>query len=131
VSNEPSSSSISTSTPASPNVPPVSTLPQAHGTPVPFVSYARGPNGEVLPEEEDEVPSSKEEGLSRWKFEMTLRFLRGDDDEFEYRDVDESEEWDVVERRESEERWFEDEEPEWVGEGEDGGVGGDTGVQDF
>jgi hypothetical protein len=75
--------------------------------------------------------------MERWKFEMTLKFLRGEDRDFEYRDVDESEEWDAIEGREEEERWFEDEEPEWVDEGEDGdgketkGTGGETGVQDF
>lgn len=83
----------------------------------------------MLPEEEDEVPSSKEEGEERWRFEMTLRFLKGEDEEFEYETVDESEEWDVLERKESEERWFESQEPEWVG-GEEG-TSGDTGVQDF
>lgn len=62
---------------------------------------------------------------------MTLRFLRGEDEEFEYKTVDESEEWDVVERRESEERWFESETPEWVGDEEGRGTSGDTGVQDF
>ncbi len=73
---------------------------------VPFVSYARGKYGEVLPETEDEVPRSKEEGLERWKFEMTLRFLSGEDKDFDYKSLDENDEWDVVERMESEERWF-------------------------
>lgn len=111
--------------------------PSYHSKPdIPFVSYVRGENGDIVPEEEDEVPKSKEEGLERWKFEMTLRFLRGGDGDFEYRDVDESEEWDVVEGREEEEKWFEDEEPEWIDEGEDDGKGktgpsGETGIQDF
>lgn len=74
----------------------------------------------------------REEGFERWKFEMTVRFLRGGDEEFDYRDVDENEEFDELERRENEERWFDEEEPEWV-EGEEGGGGtsGETGVQDF
>jgi hypothetical protein len=80
-------------------------------------------------EDGDEI-GSKEEGLERWKFEMTIRFLRGGDDEFEYSGVDESEEFDELERRESEERWFDDEEPEWDGDGNEGS-GGETGVQDF
>lgn len=66
---------------------------------------------------------------------MTLRFLRGEDQDFEYQDVDEGEEWDSIEGREEEERWFEDEEPEWVEEGEGEGkskrTGGETGIQDF
>ena len=118
---------------------------------IPFVSYVRGQNGQILPEEEDEVPKNREEGMERWKFEMTIKFLRGEDREFDYRDVDESEELDVLEAREEEERWFEDEEPEWVEDesGEDvpedtigkkkgdrekkafEATGGETGIQDF
>ncbi|KUJ09244.1 uncharacterized protein LY89DRAFT_281505 [Mollisia scopiformis] len=99
---------------------------------VPFVSYARGENGEVLPEEEDEVPKNKEEGLERWKFVMTLKFLSGEDQDFDYTTVDENDEWDAVERRESEERWFDDEEPEWVADESEGPLhGGETGIQDF
>lgn len=102
--------------------------------PVPFLSYNRGQDGEVLPEEEDEVPRSKDEGFERWKFEMTLRFLRGDDQDFDYEEVDESEKWDIIETQEEEERWFEDEEPEWIEEEEERGlerIGGETGIQDF
>lgn len=99
---------------------------------VSFVSYARGENGEVLPEEDDEVPRSKEEGLERWKFEMTLKFLIGEDQDFDYKAVDENDEWDTVERREIEERWFEDEEPEWIADENEGVLhGGETGIQDF
>ncbi|PQE28458.1 Coiled-coil domain-containing protein [Rutstroemia sp. NJR-2017a BBW] len=105
-----------------------------HG--VPYVSYERGESGEVLPEDPDEVPQSKEEGLERWKFEMTLKFLRGDDQDFDYKEVDSGEEYDEIENRELEEKWFEDEEPEWVGEedereGTATGTGGETGIQDF
>ncbi|KAH6705218.1 coiled-coil domain-containing protein-domain-containing protein [Leptodontidium sp. MPI-SDFR-AT-0119] len=95
---------------------------------VPFVSYLRGSHGEVLPEEDDEVPKTKEEGLERWKFGMTVRFLKGDDEDFDYAAVDGSDELDDVERREREESWFEGEEPEWVAEA---GKSGETGVQDF
>ncbi|KAH6674918.1 coiled-coil domain-containing protein-domain-containing protein [Halenospora varia] len=100
---------------------------------LPFVSYARGENGEVLPEEEDEVPKTREEGFERWKFEMTVRFLKGEDPDFNYRAVDESEEWDVIERVEEEERWFDEEEPGWVDKEEKAGegTGGETGIQDF
>ncbi|KAL3418896.1 coiled-coil domain-containing protein [Phlyctema vagabunda] len=101
--------------------------------PVPFVSYNRGENGEVLPEEEDEVPQNKEEGFDRWKFEMTLRFLRGEDKDFDYHAIDQNEDFDAIEHREEEEKWFEDEEPEWVGDEEEGKetIGGETGIQDF
>ncbi len=97
---------------------------------MPFVSYARGKDGEVLPEEEDEVPRTREEGYERWKFGMTLRFLRGEDEDFEYGDVDGSEE-DEVERREREEEWFEEESPGWVSGDEKKAMSGETGVQDF
>ena len=101
-----------------------------HG--VPYLSYARGQSGEVLPEDPDEVPRSKEEGFERWKFEMTLKFLGGEDKDFDYKDVDAGGEWDEIENRDVEERWFEDEEPEWVGEEDtEGTVGGETGIQDF
>lgn len=99
---------------------------------VPLVTYVRGDDGEVLPEDPDEIPSSKEEGFERWKYEMTLRFLKGDDPDFTYRDVDESEEWDAIENKEAEERWFDEEEPEWVGDENDTQIiGGETGIQDF
>jgi hypothetical protein len=101
--------------------------------PVPFVSYSRGDHGEVLPEDPDEVPRSKEEGFERWRFEMTLRFLKGEDPDFDYMEVDESDEWDIIESKEEEERWFEDEEPEWVEEVDPSveTIGGETGIQDF
>jgi hypothetical protein len=99
---------------------------------IPFVSYLRGPNGEIMGEDGEEV-KNREEGQERWKFEMTVRFLRGGDEDFDYQDVDESEEFDEVEKREKEEQWFDEEEPEWDGDGGEGsgGTGGETGVQDF
>jgi hypothetical protein len=118
----PSSSSHPTSLNPSSSFPSTSTSEPL----IPFVSYLRGPKGEIISEDGHEI-KSKEEGFERWKFEMTVRFLRGADEEFEYGDVDESEEYDELERRESEERWFDEEEPEW--DGEEGG--GETGVQDF
>jgi hypothetical protein len=99
--------------------------------PLPFVSYVRGEDREVLPEDPDEVPRSKEEGFERWKFEMTLKFLSGEDPDFDYKTVDESGEWDEIEGKEEEERWFDDEEPEWVEEEGVETVGGETGIQDF
>jgi hypothetical protein len=98
---------------------------------LPFVSYVRGEDGEVLPEDPDEVPKTKEEGFERWKFEMTLKFLKGEDPDFDYKDVDESGEWDEIESKEEQERWFDEEEPEWVEEEGVETVGGETGIQDF
>ncbi|KAJ9666271.1 hypothetical protein H2201_003705 [Coniosporium apollinis] len=97
-----------------------------------MTSYRRGPNGEILAEEKEDVPLTKEEGWERWKWEMEQRFLGGRDEDFEYRAVDESEEWDDKreEEREKEEEYFGEEEPGWMLE--DGRkVTGETGVQDF
>ena len=102
-------------------------------------AYKRGPNGEVLEEEKDEVPANKDEGYSRWKWEMEARFVRGDDDDFDYKAVDESEEFDdhILEEREAADRYFDGEQPKFV-KGEEAAsrtksqeLTGETGVQDF
>jgi len=94
--------------------------------------------GKIVAETEDEVPASKEEGMERWRREMEMRFLKGEDAEFEYVAVDEREEFDDrgTEEREEEEKWFEEEEPRWVAGSEEEGsteesLRGQTGVQDF
>src|SRR6201994_1238043 len=95
-------------------------------------SYKRGPDGEILEEEIDEVPSTKEEGGERGRYEMKMRFLRGSDNDFDYKIVDESEEWDDVEeeQRGALEEWLDGEVPQWLRE--DGkGPQGETGIQDF
>ncbi|KAL9122302.1 MAG: hypothetical protein Q9187_001150, partial [Circinaria calcarea] len=50
-----------------------------------LMTYRRGQDGEILAEEKDDVPINKEDGLRKWRKEMELRFLRGDDEDFEYR----------------------------------------------
>jgi hypothetical protein len=94
--------------------------------------------GKIVAETEDEVPASKEEGMERWRLEMEMRFLKGEDAEFEYVAVDASEEFDDrgTEEREEEEKWFEEEEPRWVAGSEEEAsteksLRGQTGVQDF
>ena len=93
--------------------------------------------GQIVAETEDEVPVSKEEGMERWRREVEMRFLKGEDGEFEYGAVDQSEEFDDrgIEEREEEEKWFEEEEPKWVGGPEEEStvksLQGQTGVQDF
>ncbi|KAA6413757.1 MAG: hypothetical protein FRX48_02118 [Lasallia pustulata] len=103
-----------------------------------IMTYKRGADGEILAEEKDEVPANKAEGMQRWRKEMELRFLRGQDGDFDYTTVDESEEYDdrSAEEREEEEKWFAEEEPEWmVGEDNNHPVAthlkGETGVQDY
>jgi len=94
-------------------------------------SYRRGPGGEILEEERNEVPMTKEEGFERWKYEMEMRFLRGDDWDFEYAEVDESEKWDdkAEEDREKLDEYLKGEEPNFLLAG--GEPQGETGIQDF
>ncbi|KAF9894538.1 hypothetical protein FE257_006423 [Aspergillus nanangensis] len=106
----------------------------AHPDPHSMLSYTRGPNGEILAEDKDEIPASKEDGEQLWQWEMTLRFLRGEDDDFDYMTVDENDDYDDL--TEQQEQYFDEEEPEWVVDGvNDGDVGsrlqGETGIQDF
>lgn len=104
-----------------------------------LMQYRRDASGGIVAEEKDEIPMNKEEGMQRWRKEMELRFLKGDDTDFDYRTVDESEEYDDrgIEDREEEEKWFEDESPAWVQEDENGtptadkAITGQTGVQDY
>ncbi|MCJ1287805.1 hypothetical protein MMC26_007157 [Xylographa opegraphella] len=102
------------------------------------MTYKRGAHGEILAEERDEVPHTKEEGMQRWRKAMELRFLGGKDDEVEYSAIDEGEEYDDrgVQEREEEEKWFEEEEPRWIGDAHDARSQefhreGETGVQDY
>jgi Coiled-coil domain containing protein (DUF2052) len=102
------------------------------------ITYNRGPNGEIYPEDPEDVPENKAEGVERWQREMTLRFLRGEDDDFDYSRVDESDEWDdrVQEDWEEQEKWFAEEEPSWLLGGDEGAgnakaLEGETGIQDF
>lgn len=98
-----------------------------------MMSYTRGPHGEILAEDRDEIPGSKEEGEQAWRWEMTMRFLRGEDDDFDYTVVDENDEYD--DWSDVQDRYFDDEEPEWAVEGGEADVRsrlqGETGIQDF
>ncbi|KAL8938638.1 MAG: hypothetical protein Q9216_003785 [Gyalolechia sp. 2 TL-2023] len=95
--------------------------------------YRRDGNGEIVAEEKDEVPGSKEEGMERWRKQMELRFLGGEDGDFDYEGVDQGDEFDgVEEERDREEQWFEEEEEESVGiDGKCEELQGETGLQDF
>ncbi|KAL4980470.1 coiled-coil domain-containing protein-domain-containing protein [Aspergillus desertorum] len=105
-----------------------------HPDPHALFTYVRGPNGEILAEDRDEIPASKEEGEKTWRWEMTIRFLRGEDADFDYSTVDGNEELDDV--NEEQEKYFDEEEPEWCVEAEGEGdvrekLTGETGIQDF
>lgn len=96
------------------------------------MKYKRGANGEIVAEERDEAPASKEEGEMRWRKQMELRFLRGDDSDFDYQAVDESEEYDGPEEaRDTQDQWFEEEEERFTPGDHSTGLQGETGVQDF
>jgi hypothetical protein len=102
-------------------------------------TYKRGPSGEILAEDRDEVPANKEEGRARWRWEMETRFLRGGDDEFDYEGVDNNPEYDdrATEERDAEDNYFDAEEPEFVEDGhgdtrkKSRDLQGETGIQDF
>lgn len=102
--------------------------------------YTRDASGEIIAEEKEEVPIDKADGLQRWHKEVELRFLRGEDPDFEYVTVDEDEIYDNrgIEEREEEEKYFDEEEPSWLGADEDQdhpagseAPAGQTGVQDY
>ena len=88
----------------------------------------------------EEAPTNKEEGMQRWREVMELRFLRGQDTDFDYKQVDESVNYDDwgTQEQEEQEKWFEEEEPAWVEQArpdQDTITGqaltGQTGVQDY
>jgi hypothetical protein len=83
-------------------------------------------------------PKTREEGRAQWEEFLRDRFIRGEDEDFDYARVDEDEDYDVLEREEREEAWFESENPGWAtsDEGEDDArtdkmLEGETGIQDF
>jgi hypothetical protein len=97
-------------------------------------AYSRGPNGEILAEDKDEKPLSKEEGKAWWVDEMTQRFLRGDDSDFDYKAVDTSWKYDdPEEERDIQEAYFEsmDSDFDTDGEGKEKVLTGETGIQDY
>lgn len=79
----------------------------------------------------DVTAADKEHGLELWKMFLEDRFVKGDDQDFDYGKVDEDDSLDSFERDEEQERWFEDEEPGWVADEQGKGRAGETGVQDF
>ncbi|KAK1580284.1 coiled-coil domain-containing protein [Colletotrichum navitas] len=78
-------------------------------------------------------PQNKEEGLKRWQEFLTERFVHGHDEDFDYSLVDHNDEYDTMWRRDAEEAWFDDEDPNWASDvDEQASVKqGETGVQDF
>lgn len=98
-------------------------------------TYNRGPQGQIVEEEKDDVPMTKEEGRAWWVDEMTQRFLRGADEDFEYGKVcDNNAKYDdPEEERDVQESWFESMESDFDsdGEGKEKVLMGETGIQDY
>lgn len=106
----------------------------SHPNPHSLFTYSRGPNGEIREEDKDEVPMSKEEGRAWWVDEMTQRFLRGDDDDFDYNAVDGNDKFDdPEEERDIQDAYFDSMESDFDsdGEGKEKVLQGETGIQDF
>lgn len=87
----------------------------------------------------DTPAQTREEGQEKWRAFLCERFVCGGDEDFDYAGlVDNDDELDTLERREQEEAWFDEEEPDWASDGDEEGKGkvervleGETGVQDF
>lgn len=96
-------------------------------------TYNRGPQGQIVEEDKDDVPMTKEEGRKWWVDEMTQRFLRGGDDDFEYAKVDHARYDPIEEERDLQDRWFESMESDFDsdGEGKEKVLTGETGIQDY
>lgn len=96
--------------------------------------YHRAPDGSIISVEADaeDRAADREEGLQRWREMMSQRFLRGEDEEFDYAGlVDGEDGYDDLdeERRQGLEDWLDGEEAEFVGA--TGSPRGETGIQDF
>jgi hypothetical protein len=107
----------------------------AHPDPNAMLSYRRGPDGEIIAEDKEDIPADKEEGEKRWRWEMEMRFLKGADYDFDYKTVDDNDDYD--DWNEAQDRYFDDEEPEWVVDRDHldddtkTRLQGETGIQDF
>lgn len=97
-------------------------------------TYNRGPQGQIVEEDKDDIPMTKEEGRAWWKDEMTQRFLRGGDGDFEYSKVDNNTKYDDPEQeRDLQDAYFDSMESDFDsdGEGKEKVLMGETGIQDF
>lgn len=106
-----------------------------HPDPDSLFTYTRGPNGEIQEHDKDGQAMSREEGQAWWRDEMTQRFLRGDDADFDYEKVDENEKYnDPEEERDIEDAYFDsmsESDYDMDVEGGDRVLTGETGIQDY
>ncbi|KAL5118681.1 hypothetical protein ACEQ8H_003358 [Pleosporales sp. CAS-2024a] len=102
--------------------------------PYSLFTYNRGPDGQILEEDKDDIPMTKDEGRAWWVDEMTQRFLRGGDDDFEYKNVDGNAKYDHPEQeRDLQDAYFDSMESDFDsdGEGKEKVLTGETGIQDY
>lgn len=83
-------------------------------------------------------PETKAEARGRWLEYLTTRFVGGGDIDFDYDIVDFNDEYDVLERKEAQDAWFDEEDPSWASEPDEeeeeyprAVKTGETGIQDF
>lgn len=102
--------------------------------PASLFTYTRGPQGEIRAADKDDAPMSKEEGVAWWRDEMTMRFLRGGDVDFDYHAVDTNDRYDdPEEERDRQDAYFDSMESDFDtdGEGKEKVLTGETGIQDY
>ncbi|KAF2464319.1 uncharacterized protein BDR25DRAFT_98223 [Lindgomyces ingoldianus] len=103
-----------------------------HPNPYSLFSHTRGPNGDVLPEDKEDAPDSKEEGRRMWEDEMTQRFLMGNDTDFDYNKVDSNPDYnDPEEERDREEAYFMGSDEDMDDQDSSQNPSADTGIQDY
>jgi hypothetical protein len=104
-----------------------------HTDPNSLFTYTRGPQGQIVEEDKDEVPMTKEEGKAWWVDEMTQRFLSGADYDFDYKIVDENDKYDDEKERDIQDAYFDSMESDFDsdGEGKEKVLTGETGIQDY
>ncbi|KAL1296703.1 hypothetical protein AAFC00_000178 [Neodothiora populina] len=95
--------------------------------------YKRDAAGSIIAVEQDEEdrPKDRQQGLDKWRYAMEQRFLRGQDHDFDYGQVDGNDEYDdwEEETRRRQDDYFDQEAAEFVGE--EISRTGETGIQDF
>lgn len=96
------------------------------------IVYRRAVDGTITATEQDadDRAQTKQQGLERWRDVMRQRFLRGDDDDFDYGSVDMDEQNDDREEEERDrlDEYLGQEDEEFLGAGK---PAGETGVQDY
>jgi hypothetical protein len=96
------------------------------------LSFKRAPDGGIVEEDINENPESKDEGREMWREHMAKRFVQGRDTDFDYKQVDENDEYDdrALQEEAAEERYFDAESPDNVLD-EQKPLEGESGVQDY